>query len=228
MNLILRGHIRNSFDNKNLYNLTKELSNKQDLKLFIHAWNVIQTNISWRHIPENRSVVSQDLIKNYFEDLSCLIKDIIIEDDQNIKIEGRKEGNIGHSHAPILGYKYMFYGMMKAAENVLNHVGPDELVTQTRFDIMSNWGSFRKEQIIEFINTAPSKRIQFMMEEAANESTVGIDNIYIAKAKDMYDLLHHMYYNLDEIDERLKKVRHMGHQEWLTMFEALRLFNKLD
>ena len=67
-----------------------------------------------------------------------------------------------------------------------------------------------------------------MMEEAANESTVGIDNIYIAKAKDMYDLLHHMYYNLDEIDERLKKVRHMGHQEWLTMFEALRLFNKLD
>ena len=226
MNLILRGHIRNSFDDKNLYYLISDLSEKQNIKLFIHTWNVVQTSLSWRHIPENKSKVDEELIVGYFKDLSHLVQDIIIEDDQNIKIEGRKEGNIGHSHAPILGYKYMFYGMMRAAECVLNRVGPDAMVTQTRFDIMSNWGSFRKERIIQFINTKPSKRIQFMVEEVADESTVGIDNIYIAKAKDMYDLLHHMYHNLDEIDERLKLTRHIGHQEWLTMFEALNLFSE--
>jgi hypothetical protein len=225
MNLILRGHVRNSFENKNLYGLISKLSKIQEIKIFIHTWNVIQTNLSWRHIPENKTNVSEELIKNYFEDLSVLIEKIIIDDDKKIEIKGRKEGNIGHSHAPVLGYKYMFYGMMRAAECVLNQVGPNALVAQTRFDVMSNWGSFRKEQIINFINAIPSKRIQFMMPEVADESTVGIDNIYIATAKDMYDLLSHMYHNLDEIDERLKKIRHMGHQEWLTMFEAMNLFN---
>ena len=46
MYIIIRGHIRNSFETKELYNLIKYLSEKYTIKIYIHSWSVKQNNIS--------------------------------------------------------------------------------------------------------------------------------------------------------------------------------------
>jgi hypothetical protein len=49
MILILRGHIRDSFDNNNLYELIKSIYEKNgDLMIYIHTWSIFQNNLSWR------------------------------------------------------------------------------------------------------------------------------------------------------------------------------------
>lgn len=222
MNLIIRGHIRNAFGSRGLYDLVREMSDRSELSVFIHTWNVFQTSASWRRIPDDHNPVDEDKVRSYFSDLSPLIKHVIVDEDKKVPLSGKTHGTIGHTPCPVVGYKYMFYGMLKAAEHVASVVPPDDIVLQTRFDVMSNWRRFSRDQIVEFAFRKPSKRIQFIVNEAYDESTVGIDNIYMANAKDMRQFLRHMYFNLDEIDEANKAERHMGHQEWLTMFEAMK------
>jgi hypothetical protein len=42
MILILRGHIRNSFDNNKLYELIKLIYEKNsDLMIYIHTWSIV-------------------------------------------------------------------------------------------------------------------------------------------------------------------------------------------
>lgn len=225
MNLIIRGHIRKSFENTDLKNFIDEISQVCKVNVVIHTWKIFQSGLSWRRIQENNSNVTEDIIRSYFGKISESISSVIIDDESSLSISGRVVGTVGHTPCPILGYKYMFYGMMKAAEHVADQVGEDELVVQTRFDILSNWAVVDRKRMVEFFKKKPTKRIQFMMPEIANEDSVGIDNIYMAKSSDMRDFLRHMYNNLDEIDDRHKIARHMGHQEWLTMFEAQTFFN---
>lgn len=221
MNLILRGHVRNAFVNRSLYHLIRRASEVAELRIFVHTWNVAQTNLSWRRIREDRSEVKDSTILEYFSDLSPLFKHIIVEDDKDVPIEGRTEGFVGHTPCPIRAYKYMFHGMLRAAEYAYLNSDPEETTVQMRFDILSNWKGFNNQDIIDLIARSPTKRIQFMMNEMCDESTVGIDNIYVATAKDMYYFIKHMRDNLDGIDEKHKSARHMGHQEWITMLEAI-------
>ena len=54
MILVIRGHIRNSFETKELYNFIEELYNiYPDLKIFIHTWNIFANSVSWRNITVN-------------------------------------------------------------------------------------------------------------------------------------------------------------------------------
>jgi hypothetical protein len=67
MILIIRGHIRKSFETKQLYNLVKELHTIfPDLKIFIHTWNIFSNNISWRNITINQQNVNDKNIYEYF------------------------------------------------------------------------------------------------------------------------------------------------------------------
>ena len=222
MNLILRGHIRNAFLDNDLYELVNQVSKVTKLRIFAHTWNVKQTGLSWRRIPENLSSVDEKTIVDYFSDLSHLFERIIVEDEKDVPLKGRTEGTVGHTPCPIRAYKYMFHGMSKIAEYAFLNSNPEEKTIQTRFDLFSNWRRFEIGSILDFFAMKSSKKIQFMLEESHDESTVGIDNIYMASAKDMHEFIRHMLENLDGIDERHKAVRHMGHQEWITMFEAIR------
>ena len=79
MILILRGHIRNSFNNLKLYNLINQIyETDQNIKIYIHTWNIFSNNISWREIESNNTPVTEEIIYNYFNDLKHLIKHIII------------------------------------------------------------------------------------------------------------------------------------------------------
>ena len=53
--LIIRGHIRTSFDNENLYTLVKNISKNYNLSIYIHTWNKVSNSISWRKIEENNT-----------------------------------------------------------------------------------------------------------------------------------------------------------------------------
>ena len=80
MILIIRGHIRNSFETKKLYNLIKEIHTIfPDLKIFIHTWNIFANNISWRNININEQIVNDKIIYDYFDDLKYLIIKILKE-----------------------------------------------------------------------------------------------------------------------------------------------------
>ena len=80
--IILRGHIRNSFDDDKLYNLIKKISLNYKIFIFIHTWNIQQSSISWRKVDQINNIITPDTINNYFKDLVPLIKNIIIDDDK--------------------------------------------------------------------------------------------------------------------------------------------------
>ena len=154
MIIIIRGHIRDSFETKNLYNLIKKIHIiSPDLKIFIHTWNIFANNISWRNININEQNVNDKIIYNYFDDLQYLIKNIIIDDDTKIKLIGNLYGEINNSSMPIIGWKNYWYGKHKIIDYIYNiNINENEMIVNFRFDIMSNqYNSFDETIIINFI-----------------------------------------------------------------------------
>jgi hypothetical protein len=200
MILIIRGHIRNSFETKKLYNLIKEIHIIfPDLKIFIHTWNIFANNISWRTININEQTVNDKIIYDYFDDLKYLIKNIIIDDDNKIKLIGNLSGKINNGLAPTIGWKNYWYGKHKIIDYLYNsNIDENEMIVNCRFDVMSNSNSLDDKIIVDFIknnsNTIFTKNIFIRDEEIT-----GVDNIYIGNIKTMYKLINKFFYELDDI-----------------------------
>lgn len=215
MILIIRGHIRNSFETKELYNLIKEIHNlSPDLKIYIHTWNIFANNISWRHINTNSNIVNFKIICDYFDDLEYLIKNIIIDDDSKIKLIGNLSGKINGGLMPINGWKNYWYGKYKIIKYLHSkNIDENEMIINLRFDVMNNSNSFSKKQIIDFIKNnigIKFKKNIFMFNE---ENHYGIDNIYIGNIVTMYKLARLFFYKLDDI---LSINSNTIHQEYLV------------
>ena len=200
MILIIRGHIRNSFDNKDLLNLVKSIHNiHNELKIYIHTWNIIANNISWRHIKENNTAVTEEMIYTYFEEVKNLIKHIIIDDDNDITLIGNTIGNINKGPMPLLGWKNYWYGKYKIVNYLFNeNVDPEEVVINSRFDILNNSNSRDIRSIIQFIEQNSGCKFTkniFM----SNVERFGIDNIYMGNINTMYKLMREFYNSLDDI-----------------------------
>ena len=160
--LVLRGHIRSSFNNNNLYNLVKTLSNTHsNLKIYIHTWNIVQNETSWRKMEQKNIPVNNELINWYFKDLSYLIKHIIIDDDNQIEITGRTEGAIiPKVKGPIIGWKRYWYGKYQIISYLHNIVEEsNELIINCRFDVLENSNSYKTENIVDFINKNMDKKL---------------------------------------------------------------------
>ena len=157
MILIIRGHIRNSFDNKDLYHLVKKINDIVDnLIIYIHTWNIYANNVSWREREENNTQVTKELIKEYFGDLN--IVDIIIDDDKKIELIGNTKGNIYNGKMPIIGWKNYWYGKYKIIKHIHEkNIYNEEMVVNMRFDILDNSNSLNENKIIEFITTNRKK-----------------------------------------------------------------------
>jgi hypothetical protein len=239
MNLILRGHIRNSFENSDLHDLMLSIVAKvPDIKVYVHSWNVVQSPMSWRGMEENRNKVTPEIISDYLG-IGQNLRRVVVEDDGEVVVPGRVAGTVATTPCPIKGYKLMFYGMMRGSELVLEDSDPEELVVQTRFDVLSNWIRTPPERIVEFLDAKPEEGepIRFLIRPGENgverelrlnrwrrygpeyepHWTAGVDNIFMATVKNMNRLLTHMYRRFDEVEAKHKRVRH---QEWLLMFEA--------
>lgn len=224
MILILRGHIRNSFETKCLYNLIKEIHMMcPDLKIFIHTWNIFANNISWRNININKKPVNNKIIYEYFDDLKDLIQEIIIDDDTKINLIGNLNGNINNGPMPIIGWKNYWYGKHKILDYLYNKImdknvdtitneNIDEMIINCRLDITSNI-NFCKEQVINFIKKNSKTIFKKNIFIYNDERHIGIDNIYLGNIITMYKLTNIFVNKLDDI---LAKHNDTVHQEYLV------------
>lgn len=239
MNLLLRGHIRNSFENTALRELVKNIVSKiPGIKVYAHSWNVKQSSLSWRKIHDDTTEITPQIISDYLDIGPNLVK-VVVEDDRKIIVAGRVTGTVASTPCPIKGYKLMFYGMMRASELALERSEPEELAIQTRFDMLSNWVRMSSSRILDFLDARPGEDepIRFLIRPGENKRerslrldrwmrhgseyephwTVGIENTFMATTRNMNRFLTHMYQNFDEADAKYKGA---NHQEWLPMFEA--------
>ena len=139
MIILLRGHIRDSLNNDKLYNFISELSKKNDVEIYIHTWNIKNTDLSWdksRRI--DYTCVTFELLNDYFKDLNKLIKHIIIDDDSMIQLKGNLSGRVSKSGAPIKGWKNYWYGQYSII-NFINNKENDKkkFILNMRFDIFN-------------------------------------------------------------------------------------------
>jgi hypothetical protein len=211
--LMLRGHIRNSFDNNNLYNLIKCLSDNYKLVIYIHTWKIQQNNISWRKMENIDKLITQDIIFEYFNDLKYLIKHIIIDDDNDITLIGNLKGRI--SGIPTIGWKRYWYGKYKIIDYI-NSNENDKNIINMRFDVLKNSNNFTAQSITNFIDNNIYKNITNNIFLNNDTACCGCDNIYIGNINTMFYLIKHFYYNLDEI---LIKYPYIINPEKLVFFE---------
>jgi hypothetical protein len=216
--IILRGHIRNSFDNDRLYNLIKKISLNYKITIFIHTWNIQQSSISWRKVVQINNIITIDTINNYFKDLTPLIKNIIIDDDKKIKLIGKTEGTIGPT-CPLIGWKRYIYGLYTSINNVRNYTTTDFIIN-LRFDILSNSNIISEEQLINFINdnvnNVFNKNIFIY-----NKLLFGLDNAFCGNSTTMYKLCKYFNENLDYI---VSKNKFISNQEFLLFIENELIF----
>ena len=214
INILIRGHVRNSFDNDKFHLLIKEICDDFECDIYIHTWNVIQTSRSWRQIHDDRTVVDEEFLKKNLVDVWPRVKGLMIDDEESVVLHGNTEGNIGWTPCPVKGYKSMFYGKLRVSEYAFNHVAHDEIAVQTRFDVLANSFSISHEKIIDFIKNPPetTDRIKFI----DSNPICGIENLYIARIYDMYNFIKYFYLNFDEI---YTKHNRTIHQEFPVFFE---------
>jgi len=204
LSIILRGHIRGSFENKDLYDYIKELNDQYDLTIYIQTWNILQTNVSWRYMEKNDSLVTEELIKDYFDDLSVNIKKIIILDDSKIDLIGKTTGRMGKTSGSYLGWKQMWYGIYEIAEYIKRtEVYKSHYIINTRFDVFNNSVSFSKNMIVDKLND--------VMKSSSRPETIkkniflkdmeffGMDNFYIGNSDTIFKLTERFKFHLDEI-----------------------------
>jgi len=199
--IMLRGHVRDSFDTDDLYNLILTISKKYNIKIYIHTWNKKANNISWREYPENNDIVDESSILNYFKDLSIYICSLIIDDDKTIIINGEKEGNIFSSTMKIIGWKYMWYGMKKVMDIIYDNEKDDKLILNTRFDILNNSHKLTDVMLIGWVNKTLENCNETLIKNKLYKkyNLLGIDNQIIGDRHTMKKLIDH-FNDLDKIN----------------------------
>jgi hypothetical protein len=214
---MLRGHIRDSFADKQLYNLLKELSLNNDIKIYIHTWSIIQSSVSWRKMDKIEINVNENLIKSYFKDLFIYIKDILIESDEHITHEGTTNGYISLTQCPKIGWKNMWHGKKKIIDTIGNDIiNIDEPIVNIRFDIFTNSISLKHDFVLNFIQNNKNKKSNKII--LMNDREVcGIDNLYIGDFNTMFNFIYNFYYNLDAILQR----HSVRNQEFIVFRENL-------
>ena len=229
--LILRGHIRDSFSDDDLYHFVKNVASQTQLDIYISTWSVYANNLSWRQVKEDSRQVTKDDIYAYFRDLKDNIKHIIIEDDTNIELVGRCEGCLGGGKMPILGWKNMWYGNYTIIDYINNTRSSDEIVINTRIDILknSNASIYTPERLNDFIGACidhfcnkrnmVNKNVFMFGHEWA-----GIDNIITGSVGTMYKLIHHFHFHLDTIEREHEDGKFLCPHELLVFRENDKLF----
>ena len=198
MKITIRGHGRNAFSTDELYTLLKELSTKYPIEIYIHTWNKKQNNISWRPIENDDTIVNTLVLKSYFRDVFDYVREVIIEDDSAIELNGNLSGTMASTRTNILGWKRYIYGQYIVLQSVYDQSNEDEFVLNTRFDLFTNSYVFPYDEILRFIekNYTTSHKTNVFMREGFY---CGVDNIIIGSAKTNYMLMKHIHMNLDSI-----------------------------
>lgn len=199
MILVLRGHIRNSFNDLVMYSFIKYLSQNYDLDIYIHTWSIKQNDISWRTINNDFTEINTKYIEAYLKELFIFVKKIIIDDETNISLIGKKDGKILSTKTNVIGWKRYIYGQYKILDYINNLIeNKNEFIINTRFDLFTNSYIFPFDEIIFFINnnynTTFTKNIFLRKGEYC-----GIDNIILGNISTQFLLFSYINFNFDKI-----------------------------
>ncbi len=210
--VMIRGHVRDSFGDPRLRQLIESLSQKYNTTIYLHTWDILQSDKSWRTLEKNNTPVSQEMIQEYFKGIP--IKRIQIETEENIELNGTIEGNVSVTRCPVLCWKNMFYGMYEIIKNIDEPA--ETTILNIRYDIFTNRNRlFTIDSIMKLIDLNFNK---YMYSNAyiSKEPKIGIDNLILGSVYSMRQLIHHFHYNLDEI---LTRYPEEIHQEFIVFKE---------
>ena len=223
MILFLRGHIRNGFDSKELYDFIKRIEEYGIIfDIYIHTWNIKQNSLSWREIKPDNTNITKPFIRKYFQGLQSTIKHIIIDNDHKIKINGKTEGKINNGPMPVIGWKNYWYGKHKMMKYLFDNIkNKNENIISMRFDFFQYSPHVRKDQLHDFIIINHKNRLNRNIFFFRNEKDYCIDNIYIGNINTMYKLCDYFHKHLDVI---LTENPNIVNQEFLVPIVNDKLF----
>jgi hypothetical protein len=214
----IRGHVRDSFNTPQLYMFLKNLSHQFKLTIYIHTWSIKANGISWQKVVEDKSSVTEKMIRDYFKDLPI---DTILIDNDNIPLIGNTTGNMFSSSMPKIGWKNMWYGMYEIMK--INHKSK-VLILNIRFDIFINSCKITEYDLMKWlITTLNNIKYQKISNNYLIQDSLayGIDNQFIGDKDTLYKLIHHFHHNLDEINQYYFSLKH---QEFSVYHENNRIF----
>lgn len=205
MILIIRGHIRQSFDDDRLYKFIYNLTLVYKLKIYIHTWNIKQSQLSWRRLKPDTTEITPDVIIAYFKNISHLIQHIIIEDDKYVNLIGNTYGRINNGPCPIKGWKFYWHGQYKIIEYIRQHeTMENEIIVNTRFDIFNNSNKINESVLFNVLRKY--KHIKFQKNMFINNLPVkGVDNVIVGNINTQYKLIQSFHFNLDNLIIKLPK-----------------------
>ena len=221
--IIIRGHIRESFETNILYNFLKNLESLYDVTFYLHTWHKSEARVSWRKLSTNMFDINEKLIKHYLKDIKY--EKLIIDNDYNIELVGNKEGRVGLM--PLIGWKRMWYGKYKIINYVKEEGKSYDAIINFRWDnfICQSSKHIITDSLILYnikkylLTPEPKKSIYFIKDELF----YGIDNYYIGNIKQIYNLTHKFNFSLDAL---MKKYLKYKNQEFLVYIEAVKYFQK--
>jgi len=224
LDVVLRGHIRDAFTHSKLYDCIQALSQQYTLRIFIHTWTRVASNVSWRTIHADNTPVTDALIRDYFRDMASHIACILIDDDTQIQLHGTRDGFVGSSNLPMVGWKNMWYGMHRAVQACVENPVPRVLVVNFRFDSFTNPNKVTPADVLYNVDRCVrAPQFSRVMMFTGNEiNMIGIDNQMIAEPQCMMTLVHHFHVSLDQINA---SYRNFENQEIMVYYENSRLFD---
>ena len=178
--ILLRGHVRNGFDNSMIKDYIIELQNLYNIDLFIHTWDVKEANRSWRKLTIPKEIISKKTITNYFGNI-INPNNIIIDSDVNLR--PKLTGTIRHKNwktsLPLISWKYMWWGINRGLEMINGY----DIIINTRLDIFTlpynNLDFNNREKYLNMVEECILNNcdIKFMYKQ----NNIGIDNYYLGK-----------------------------------------------
>lgn len=219
MYLIIRGHIRNSFNNNELYLFIQKLYEiDTSLEIYIHTWNIVQNDISWRNMNNGKIIINVDMINEYFSELSKLIKHIIIDDDSKILLNGNTSGYVSSGKMPLVGWKNYWYGQYSIINFIKNSKSQTDnsIVINMRFDLFSKpIFSNIQHKVTEMLNFVKK---YFNLEIKTNKfiydnEECNIDNIFLGTIHSQFELVSKFHFKLDDIIKKYGNIH--NHEKYV-------------
>ena len=185
------------------------------IKFILQTWKKQEcnNNESWKNITENNSIISKEIIENYFEDKN-ITEHCLIIDEESIELIGSTNGKISLSNAPKKGWKNMWYGIYKGIEH-LENIYSNNVIVSFRYDYfeVEYRTDINEVKIIQFIkDNLHKKNIQFI-----KYKQLGADNLYMGTYTKIKELTDKFHFNLDDI---LNNISEVYHQEYLVFLIA--------
>jgi len=193
--LLLRGHIRNAFDDQRLLHFVRSL----DVDVYIHTWAETEAKSSWRPLDRSKvRMVTEAMIRSYF--VGVKLRSIVIENDEHGYLLGSQSGNVGG--IPKVAWKRMWLGMFQGMSEV-RAAGAD-LVINMRMDNFQCWQSLKSgldESAIVAKLDAVSRGDDCPLIHGLNRH-YGCDNVMIGAVDMLWRLVCKFHFDLDWILER--------------------------